>query len=317
MKIVYMLVLLCGCLPREQRCATDADCGPNGVCEGVGFCSFTDSSCTSGRRFGDLSGSYSQSCVGDQSMPDGGNRDTDGDGVLDASDNCPAVANANQFNEDSDKFGDVCDPCPPVAGDSPPDTDGDGVADACDPNPAVAGHSIALFEGFHAGVPTGWEVTGTWTMTGDDIEGAATNAIVLATPLTTTTHETVSTSLTVMSIAGSNNFSGVVTNRQAGSTSGVACSLYRTNQFTPTPGLLASEGNTFMPAAYAQAMTSGATFSVKLRRDATMYSCDAVTGTNAAMTTVTTNLNNTPSSVGIYVLGATVRFSWLMVVSNP
>ncbi|MES2885759.1 MAG: thrombospondin type 3 repeat-containing protein, partial [Pseudomonadota bacterium] len=51
--------------------------------------------------------------------------DADGDGVADASDNCPAVANPNQADTDGDGAGDACDAPPP-----PPDADGDGVADA-------------------------------------------------------------------------------------------------------------------------------------------------------------------------------------------
>lgn len=38
--------------------------------------------------------------------------DSDGDGIADASDNCPTVANANQADGDGDLIGDVCDPCP-------------------------------------------------------------------------------------------------------------------------------------------------------------------------------------------------------------
>ncbi|MFK7805154.1 MAG: thrombospondin type 3 repeat-containing protein [Anaerolineae bacterium] len=55
--------------------------------------------------------------------------DSDGDGVEDADDNCPAVANADQANFDGDNFGDACDP----------DDDNDGVADGVD-----ACHSTTL-----------------------------------------------------------------------------------------------------------------------------------------------------------------------------
>jgi hypothetical protein len=44
-------------------------------------------------------------------------KDTDRDGVPDASDNCPEVANAGQADDDGDKVGDACDVLPP--GDAP------------------------------------------------------------------------------------------------------------------------------------------------------------------------------------------------------
>jgi hypothetical protein len=38
--------------------------------------------------------------------------DSDADGIPDASDNCPAAANADQADADADGRGDACDPCP-------------------------------------------------------------------------------------------------------------------------------------------------------------------------------------------------------------
>ena len=64
--------------------------------------------------------------------------DTDADGKGDACDNCPAVANANQADADSDGRGDACDNCPAVANASQTDTDGDGKGDACDNCPTLA-----------------------------------------------------------------------------------------------------------------------------------------------------------------------------------
>ena len=79
--------------------------------------------------------------------------DKDGDGVPDATDNCPSVFNPprpmsgpNQTDADGDMIGDACDKCPLEAGETctPPsadDIDGDGVANGVDncpeiPNPA-------------------------------------------------------------------------------------------------------------------------------------------------------------------------------------
>jgi len=51
--------------------------------------------------------------------PGGGDpttEDSDGDGILDAEDNCPKIPNPGQTDADGDGLGDLCDPCPLVAG---------------------------------------------------------------------------------------------------------------------------------------------------------------------------------------------------------
>ncbi len=72
--------------------------------------------------------------------------DPDGDGLVGADDNCPAIANPAQTNSDSDAQGDACDTdddndnvldsapdnCPIVANPSQLDTDNDGMGNACD-----------------------------------------------------------------------------------------------------------------------------------------------------------------------------------------
>ena len=71
--------------------------------------------------------------------------DSDGDLVADSEDNCPVIANANQFDTDSDGAGDACDAdddndsrldtednCPLVANTDQFDLDGDGEGNACD-----------------------------------------------------------------------------------------------------------------------------------------------------------------------------------------
>ena len=48
----------------------------------------------------------------------GGDPDADGDGVIDATDNCQYVANAGQEDDDGDGAGEACDICPGDAGDT-------------------------------------------------------------------------------------------------------------------------------------------------------------------------------------------------------
>jgi len=137
-------------------------------------------------------------------VPDGPvtQNDLDGDGVDNAHDNCPQVAN-DQANEDGDRFGDPCDPCP-VSADADPvvDEDNDGVADDCDPHPQVSGDRITLFTGFAGtAVPTGLAAVGGWTFSGGKARIALQqNQIAsMTTTLPTSSSETVSTNYTTTS----------------------------------------------------------------------------------------------------------------------
>ena len=71
--------------------------------------------------------------------------DSDGDGIVDESDNCPSVSNTDQLDTDGDGVGDVCDTdddgdgilddadnCPLIANTDQLDTDEDGIGDVCD-----------------------------------------------------------------------------------------------------------------------------------------------------------------------------------------
>ena len=61
-----LLLALVGCKSFAYECATDMECGTGGACETNRFCSFADSSCPSGRRYGEYAGnSLGNQCVGD------------------------------------------------------------------------------------------------------------------------------------------------------------------------------------------------------------------------------------------------------------
>ncbi len=81
--IVALLVMGAG-IPAARACVADADCDDGVAC------------------------SIADTCQAGVCVPGGGG-DTDGDGVCDADDNCPTVANADQQDLDGDHQGDACD----------------------------------------------------------------------------------------------------------------------------------------------------------------------------------------------------------------
>ena len=115
--------------------------------------------------------------LGDGKMLDGGGaQDSDGDGVPDATDNCPMLANADQHDHDGDGRGDACDLCPHIAETADTDTDGDGIGDACDPRPTMAGDVRKLFLGFYDPSETqGWLGNTVWTVANGTLTGGMTN----------------------------------------------------------------------------------------------------------------------------------------------
>jgi hypothetical protein len=58
--------------------------------------------------------------------------DVDGDGILNANDNCPTVDNPGQEDVDADTVGNVCDNCLTTPNRDQADGDSDGLGDVCD-----------------------------------------------------------------------------------------------------------------------------------------------------------------------------------------
>ena len=58
--------------------------------------------------------------------------DFDNDGILDMTDNCPRVDNADQADSDQDGLGDVCDNCQTASNPAQADADNDRIGDLCD-----------------------------------------------------------------------------------------------------------------------------------------------------------------------------------------
>ena len=73
----FAIALLGACSPfsgaSQFVCDSNEDCqgALDGRCESTGFCSFPDGQCPDGRRYGELSGPFSQQCVGTPPPVDG------------------------------------------------------------------------------------------------------------------------------------------------------------------------------------------------------------------------------------------------------
>lgn len=80
----------------------------------------------------------------DEAMAGAASVDSDGDGISNAADNCPAVANPNQADSDGNGIGDVCEP--PVADLSLSKTDS--------PDPVIAGSALTYTITITNGGPT-------------------------------------------------------------------------------------------------------------------------------------------------------------------
>lgn len=78
-------------------------------------------------------GSFDGGCIA--TPGGGGTSDQDSDGVVDSSDNCPAIANSSQADVDGDGVGDACDNCVNTSNLDQADQDEDGVGDLCDNSP--------------------------------------------------------------------------------------------------------------------------------------------------------------------------------------
>jgi hypothetical protein len=114
--------------------------------------------------------------------PGDATRDTRSDTPSDtSSDTSMSACTAIGHDEDGDGVDDACDRCPHVADPAQPDTDGDGVGDACDPSASTT-ERIVFFDPFTSASPLpAWvDISGSaaQTFTGDSVLFDGTGAAI-------------------------------------------------------------------------------------------------------------------------------------------
>jgi hypothetical protein len=242
--------------------------------------------------------------------------DRDHDGVSDAADNCPDLANPDQGDEDSDMVGDACDPCPVVGHETAADPDGDALTDTCDPHVTMQDH-LVMFEGFHQGVPAGWTITGGTVMTSGDSIVITPNAgatALLTMPFTATTAITVSAGVSPVALPAVTGASegGIVAGTDG--TDVLACEL-DDNLGTQT-----------LKAVYTTAGTHATkpwSFQVDIPYTLTA-TWDLMTSMSCAVSSGGTGTNDeiflaalpaTWHRIGVYAVNEPLRVDWIMLTS--
>ena len=226
--------------------------------------------------------------------------DRDHDGVPDAGDNCPDLANPDQADEDGDAVGDACDPCPVTAATCAPAT-------------------VILFEGFHHGMPAGWTLTGgTVTPSGDSIvlapDPGATALLTIA--FTSTEAITVSAGVSPVALPAGNVTSddGIVTATDG--TTAIVCELDDTSG---TQTLKVEDTKPFsVHAAKPWTFLVDVPYTLAATWDlANQVGCAVSNGsatTNAAITLPTVPPATT-HRIGVYAVGEPLRVDWVMLTS--
>lgn len=246
------------------------------------------------------------------------NLDRDNDGVRNADDNCPDIANLDQIDEDGDHVGDACDPCPPLPNNS--DGDGDGVGDACDPNPATPGDKLVAFEGFTSPLSAGWTHTGAFKQDGGTAtlfaDDSATALLAMASPLSPRVEIRASLGIDLITANGLNLGSvNLIERMQPNTDKSIACQLSGLANGTQEELRIfdANASAVVVDAPHALSLTTP--FELRLRRNGTSYGCRATNPT--AEVSGTAAFSPGSPRIGLRVRGAVATFHWVMIVTSP
>lgn len=256
-------------------------------------------------------------------------QDLDLDGVPNALDDCPTVANTDQHDEDHDARGDACDGCPHLADDAA-DADGDGVGDACDPSPTAANRIRAFLPFAGPAFPPGWAAAAqgtSWTVVGDDLAiqlvDANVGAITAATPAGSRVK--VETELTIDAVnplgSGSPGRNAAIVDHDVGAPGSEDTLMFGLHQdlntsnpaevvgFVLSAGAFSSE---FLRVSTGAPIVPGTRYHLTYTRDASSRMVSAEPGTAGGATAA-----GTGGDLGVRVRGVTARIHYVIVIADP
>jgi hypothetical protein len=239
--------------------------------------------------------------------------DTDLDGIPDATDNCPTVANPDQRDYDGDHHGDACDHCPHLPSTLDPDMDGDGVGDDCDPRPSLPGDRQVLWTAFSSPADiTGWTQVDTWTVANNLlVQADATKGQPVISPPTSYAHAYLETELVVDALSTTGGFVGIgACSGAKGTAQYYCCTIYTPATLEPQSAWQGGGGQT--QTAWTGTFAAGSVVHLVVNT-AAGTACTATQG----MTVVTSNqpgLGPTDGPAALYMDSAAASFRYLFIV---
>lgn len=294
----YLLacVLLVGC---GASTSTGGMCDRDTPCSGDEVCDFT-------------SPDGVPVCVD----PDG---DDDGDGLPNKRDFCQHVA-GGKYDEDLDGIGDDCDRCPIAPPPAVADTDTDAVDSPCDPDPDIDGDQIVVFSGFNDVPPDTWKRSAGWTTVGGEIvatPGATATATLTAPLPLVSTHVAILARYRIDALeAGATESAASVTGidrRPAGVTT-VTCGASRIGSTDRV--LLDTTTATAQKNFMSSLFDTAGLYRVAAQLDGATAAC-ALIGDTETGAVQANGPGEAMTEAGLSARGATVRFSYLLVVQRP
>jgi len=243
----------------------------------------------------------------------------DGDGIPNNQDHCPRSP-GGKYDEDGDGLGDECDPCPIAPPPSTPDADGDAVDSPCDPDSHTAGDVISVFFGFGEQFPSTWTPSDPSAFAVDNgdlvVTPSGTDPVTLSIPIpASSTNLAVVAGYKITGLIDTDFHRIAVTGADPRPAGGelVKCGPER-SKLVDVIQVDSTAGSANMPAML-DVFDTAASYKATFRQQGATIDCVVLNASQSGVVS-TTGTGDFLSFAGLEVQGATVRFSYIMVVTR-